>query len=252
MYVFMGHMRWKDIIPYEACFWTKNRINLINDYVTTLDDQRKTVQTASGTEIGYDKLIIATGSSSNGLEISGTELDGVASLYSLQDLQHIESKSTNIKKAVIAGGGLIGIELAEMLLSRNIPITFLVRESSYSNMVLPAEESEIVNREIREHGIDLRLQCELKEITGDKTGKVKSVITTNGEEIPCQFAGISVGVHPNISWLKDSSIEVNKGILVDELLQTNIIDIFALGIAPNCACLLRVAKRSNQSGIQVA
>jgi 3-phenylpropionate/trans-cinnamate dioxygenase ferredoxin reductase subunit len=236
MYVYMGHMRWQDIMPYETWFWEKNRIQLINDLVTTLDDQRKIVYTAARKEISYDTLILATGSSSNRLEIPGNDLDGVASLYSLQDLQYLESKSTNLRRVVIAGGGLIGVELAEMLHSRHIPITFLVRESSYSNMVLPAEESEMVNREIREHGIELRLGTELKEINGDETGRVKSVITTTGEEIDCLLVCISVGVLPNVSWLLDSHIEINKGILVDEFLRTNIPGIYAVG---DCAELRR-------------
>ena len=229
MYVYMGHMRWKDIIPYEPWFWKKNKINLVNDYVTRLDDQTKTIYTASGKEIEYDTLILATGSSSNRLDVQGADLDGVASLYSLQDLEYIESKSANISRSVIAGGGLIGIELAEMLHSRNIPVTLLVRESSYSNMILPAEESEIVNREIRDHGIDLRLSEDVYEINGDSEGRVKSVTTCKGEEIPCQLAGITIGVQPNISWLMGSNIEVNKGILVDEFLQTNIPGIYAIG-----------------------
>lgn len=229
MYVYMGHMRWKDIMPYEPWFWDKNKIHLINDLVTEVDDQGKVVHTAGGREIGYDLLILATGSSSNRLDIAGYDLDGVASLYSLQDLQYIESKSTNLRRAVIAGGGLIGVELAEMLSSRHIPVTFLVREASYSNMVLPDEESKMVNREIRDHGIDLRLNIELSEIKGDEAGRVKSARTTQGEEIDCQLACISVGVHPNISWLRNTSIEVNKGILVDEFLQTNIPGIYAIG-----------------------
>ena len=236
MYVYMGHMHWNDIMPYEPWFWKKNRIHLINDLVNGLDDQRKTVHTAGGKQISYDKLILATGSSSNRLEIPGNELDGVASLYSLQDLQYIESKSTNLKRVVIAGGGLIGIELAEMFHSRHIPVTFLVRESSYSNMLLPAEESEMVNREIREHGIDLRLHTELTDIKGDEAGRIKSTLTSSGEEIDCQLACIAVGVHPNVSWLSDSPIEINKGILVDEFLQTNIADIYAIG---DCAELRR-------------
>ncbi|HSF88236.1 MAG TPA: FAD-dependent oxidoreductase [Saprospiraceae bacterium] len=229
MYVYMGHMRWNDIMPYETWFWKKNRIHLINDRVTTLNVHHKTVNTAGGHQLEYDKLILATGSTSNRLDIPGIELDGVASLYSLQDLQYIESKSINLRKAVIAGGGLIGVELAEMFYSRHIPVTFLVRESSYSNMVLPVEESEMVNLEIRNHGIDLRFDSEIKELDGDETGRIKSVITTSGEEIDCQLACIAVGVRPNVSWLFDSPIEINIGILVNEFLQTNIPGIYAVG-----------------------
>jgi NAD(P)H-nitrite reductase large subunit len=235
MYVYMGHMRWKDLLPYETWFWKKNKINLLNDHVTTLDPQNKTALTSGGMQLHYDKLIIATGSSSNMLPIPGIDLDGVSGLYAVQDLQYIESKSKDIKRAVIIGGGLIGIELAEMFHSRGIPVSLLVRESSYSDMILPAEESEMVNREIREHGIDLRLSTEVLSIKGNDDGRVKSVVTNHGEEIPCQFTGITTGVHPNIDWLKDSALETRQGIMVDQYLQTNFPDVYAIG---DCAQMI--------------
>jgi len=229
MYVYMGQMRWKDIIPYESWFWEKNKITLINDHVSNLDEQQKSLHTTSGKHLTYDKLILATGSSSNRLDIPGADLDGVTSLYSIQDLEYIESKSKYLQRAVIVGGGLIGVEFAEMLHSRNIPVTFLVREASYSNAILPPEESAMINQQIKDHGIDLRLNTELKSIKGNDQGQLKSIITSNGDEIHCQFVGISVGVHPNISWLENSTIDMKKGILVDEFLQTNIADIYAIG-----------------------
>jgi NADPH-dependent 2,4-dienoyl-CoA reductase/sulfur reductase-like enzyme len=141
----------------------------------------------------------------------------------------MEQNSKDIKKAVIVGGGLIGIEMAEMLHSRNIEVTFLVRESSFWNNVLPNEESSLVNRHIKNHGIDLQLSTELKEIVGNGNERVKSVITQSGEEIPCQFVGLTVGVSPNINFLKDSEIETDKGVLVNEYLETNISNIYAIG-----------------------
>ncbi|MFW5762296.1 MAG: NAD(P)/FAD-dependent oxidoreductase, partial [Cyclobacteriaceae bacterium] len=125
--------------------------------------------------------------------------------------------------------GLIGIEMAEMLHSRHIPVSLLVREKSFWNMVLPAEESEMVNRHIREHGFDLKLETELERINGDENGRVKSITTKAGETIECQFAGLTVGVSPNIGFLEGSGIETDKGVLVDEYLATNVKDVYAIG-----------------------
>src|SRR5690606_35027609 len=105
----------------------------------------------------------------------GQDLDGVSGLYSYQDLQNMERFSEGLQRAAIVGGGLIGIEMAEMFHSRHIPVTFLVREESYWDMVLPAEESAMVNRHIREHGMDLRLSTELKEIVDDGSGRACAV-----------------------------------------------------------------------------
>jgi NADPH-dependent 2,4-dienoyl-CoA reductase/sulfur reductase-like enzyme len=146
----------------------------------------------------------------------------------------MEADTKGIERAVVVGGGLIGIEMVEMLLSRQIPVTFLVREASFWDNVLPKEESEIINRHIRSHHVDLRLKTDLKEILSDEKGTARAVLTGDGEEIACQFVGLAVGVHPNISFLKDSGIETDKGILVNEKLQTNFSNIYALG---DCAQL---------------
>jgi len=229
MYVYMGHMRQKDIEPYEPWFWDKNKINLIHDHVVQILFDKKRLILASGQEVSYDKLIIACGSDSNTLNIPGIDASGVNALYSLQDLQSINSMSPNIKRAVIIGGGLIGIELAEMFCSRKIPVTFLIRESAFWNIVLPKEEAEMINHHIREHHIDLKLNSELIEIKKNMEGHVNGVITIDGEEIACDFAGLTIGVHPNIDWLKDSPLEINEGILVDTYLRTNLDDVYAIG-----------------------
>src|SRR5262249_34079034 len=135
----------------------------------------------------------------------------------------------NIQRAVVIGGGLIGIEMAEMLASRNIPVTFLVREKNFWDNVLPQEEAQMIGRHIREHHIDLRLETNLKEIAGDEDGRVKGVITENGEVIPCEFVGLTVGVSPNIEFLKNHPVEIHRGILVNEFLETNLPDVFAAG-----------------------
>ena len=144
MYVYMGHMRYQEIKPYEDFFWEKNRINLIQAYAQKIDGTNKSVALSTGQNIHFDKLILATGSKSNKFGWPGQDLRGVQGLYSLQDLENMEQYTSGISRAVIVGGGLIGIEMAEMLLSRHIPVTFLVREKEYWNNVLPSEESQMI------------------------------------------------------------------------------------------------------------
>jgi NAD(P)H-nitrite reductase large subunit len=234
MYVYMGHMRFEDIKPYEDWFWEKNRIELVQGYVEKVDTQSKELEFFDGQKMGYDKLILACGSKSNKFGWPGEELDGVQGLYSHQDLEGMEYYSDNLKQAVIVGGGLIGIEMAEMFHSRHIPVTFLVRENSFWNIVLPKEESAMINRHILEQGIDLRLETELKEIWGEKGGRVKMILTNKGEKIHCQFVGLTVGVSPNIDFIRFGAIEIGKGVLVNEYLETSVPDIYAIG---DCAQL---------------
>lgn len=233
MYIYMGHMKFEHTQPYENWFWKKNRIELKKGYVKQVETEMKTLHFAEGDSLKYDKLVIATGSKPNKFGWPGQDLNGVMGMYHKQDLDNLEKHAPNntvCKSAVIVGGGLIGIEFAEMLNSRNIPVTFLVRESSFWNGVLPEGESEMINRHIKSHHIDLRLSTNLKEIKSDENGNVKSVIIEEtGEELDCNVVGLTAGVTPNIDFLKTSKIELGRGVKVNRFLETNIPDVYAIG-----------------------
>ncbi len=233
MYIYMGHMKFEHTQPYENWFWDKNRIDLKEGLVSKIDSDNKTLLFSDESSLSYDNLIIATGSKPNKFGWPGQDLEGVMGMYHKQDLEKLEKFAPNndvCQRAVIVGGGLIGIELAEMLRSRDIPVTFLVREASFWNGVLPAQESKMINKHIKEHHIDLRLSTNLKEIKSDENGKVKSVvIEETGEEIPCNVVGLTAGVTPNIDFIKNSGIKTKRGVLVNRFLETNIPDVYAIG-----------------------
>ena len=230
MYIYMGHMRFEDTKPYEDWFWKKNRIDLEKGHVQNIDFQNKTLSLASGKTMEYDKLVLALGSKSNKFGWPGQDLNGVGGLYTYQDLEQMEAYSGDLKRAVIVGGGLIGIEMAEMYHSRHIPVTMLVRESSYWDNVLPPEESQMISDHILKNGIDLRFGVNLGEIVDDGNGKARAVIIKEtGEEIPCGYVGLTAGVSPNVAWLKESGLEIGRGIKVNKHLQTNQPDVYAIG-----------------------
>ncbi|HLW32695.1 MAG TPA: NAD(P)/FAD-dependent oxidoreductase [Aequorivita sp.] len=232
MYVYMGHMRWQDIKPYEDWFWKKNRLDLKKAYVESVDTDNKTLHFKEGGSLTYDKLILATGSTTNSFGWKGLDLNGVQGLVSKQDLEMLEKNAPNNKEcpsAVIVGGGLIGIEMAEMLRTRNIEVTMLIREPAFWENALPLSNAEMISRHIQSHGVDLRHNSQLDKILGDDKGNVQAVLTTSGEEIPCRVVGIATGVKPNISFLKDSKIETDRGILVNRKLETNIPGVYAIG-----------------------
>jgi NAD(P)H-nitrite reductase large subunit len=235
MYIYMGHMKQEHTQPYEAWFWTKNKIDLVHDYVEKIDFKNNEIQLKASQPIIYDELILATGSKPNKFGWPGQDLEGVSGLYSLQDLEAIENSTKNITEASIIGGGLIGIELAEMLISRKIKVNFLVREKHFWANILPEQEGKLIEIEIKKHGVNLLLNNELDTIIGTSTslsnqnGKVISIKTKKGEIIPSQFVGLTVGVSPNISFLKNTDLETEKGILVDEYLKTNMPNVYAIG-----------------------
>ncbi len=229
MYIYLGHMKYEHIKPYEDWFWKKNKIDLVFGHVEKVDTKTKSLHLHSGKTIAFDQLIIASGSTSNKFGWPGQNLSGVQGLYSYQDLEAMEHHTKGVKQAVIVGGGLIGVEMAEMLLSRNIAVTFLVREKEFWNNVLPLQEANMISRHVRSHQVDLKLETELREIKSDDSGRVAEIITHTGEPISCQFVGLTVGVSPNINFLAESGIEMKKGVLVNEFLETNIPDIYAIG-----------------------
>jgi NAD(P)H-nitrite reductase large subunit len=229
MYIYMGHMKYEHTKPYEDWFWKKNRIELVFDHAQSIDFSQNKIILNNSLPIIYDQLIIATGSVPNKFGWPGQNAKGVQGLYSLQDLELLETNTKSIKKAVIVGGGLIGIELAEMLITRKIEVTFLARENHFWNNVLPENEAIIIENEIKKHNVDLRLNTELSEIIEIKEGHLTGIITKTSETINCDFVGLTVGVSPNISFLQNTDLEVNKGILVNEYLQTNLPNVYAIG-----------------------
>ena len=229
MYVFMGHMRFKDIKPYEDYFWKKNRIDLLFDFVEFIDTDSKSLTMRSGLKVKYDKLVLAVGSKSNKFGWPGQDLNGSQGLYSYQDLESLEESSKEAKRAVIVGGGLIGVEFAEMMLYKNIEVTFLVRESKFWGNILPDEEGRLISNHIKSHHVDLRFNEELSEVIDDGHGNVKGIKTKSGEIIECEIVGLTAGVSPNIEFIKSSNIDTERGVKVNKYFETNIKDVYAIG-----------------------
>ncbi|HKK70428.1 MAG TPA: FAD/NAD(P)-binding oxidoreductase [Candidatus Krumholzibacteria bacterium] len=229
MYVYMGHMRYQDTKPYEDTFWGEQRVDLVRDWVVGIDLERNRLDLQRSGRMDFDKLLIATGSKSNRFGWPGQDLPGVQGLYDLMDLRLLHENTRNCRRAVIVGGGLIGIELAEMLHTQGIDVTFLVRERDYWDNVLPREEARMVSRLVREHGFDLRLETQLREIVAGEDGRVASVVTDQDDVIACEVVGLTAGVSPNLDLVRDTGIATGRGIIVDPSLRTNVENVFAAG-----------------------
>lgn len=229
MYLFMGSMEFDHLKPYEDWFWKRNRIDLVFGHVTAIDTASRRILLDGGDRIDYDHCIVATGSVPNYGGWPGEQCEGVQGLYSLQDLQNLEGNIQATGRAVIVGGGLIGVEVAEMLRSRNIDVTLLARESGYWGNVLPPQESSIIGRHIGEHGVDLQLSTELGEILPDTSGRVRAIMTKDGREIACRTVILAIGVSPNTALARTGGLNVERGIVVDERFATNMPDVYAIG-----------------------
>ena len=230
MYIYMGHMQYKHTKPYEDSFWPKHRINLCYDQVNTIDVARKQISLQKSDRMRYDSLVLALGSRSRFLNWPGYGLRGIQSLYSYPDLLRMQKATRDIEQAVVVGGGLVGIEMVEMLHAAQIETTFLVRESAFWRDVLPQEEATLISRHIQQqNGVQLRLDTEVKSFEGDTSGQLQAVTCVDGCRLPCQFSGIAIGVVPNTILVEGTPIETSTGILVDEYLRTSVPDVYAIG-----------------------
>ena len=230
MYVYMGHMTFEHTQPYEPHFWEENKIDLIHDYVNKVDTERKVLEFKGGGQLSYSKLIIATGSKPNKFGWKGQYAKRVSGLYSKQDLEYIEQCSEGLKTAVVIGGGLIGIELVEMFLSRNIEVHFIIREERFWDGVLPKADAEFVMKHISHHkGLTCHYSTELDEILTNEQDEAIGIRTKNGDQIECQFVGLTPGVSPNVEFLKSSGIKIDRGIVIDRSFRTSAPDVYAIG-----------------------
>lgn len=229
MYIYMGDMEFEHTKPYEDWFWEKNKITLLSDYVENIYCGDKKLRLRKNGHIKYDILIIATGSQYNQLNCKGKNLKGVQGFYNLEDLDNLKRNTANNGKVIIVGGGLIGVEVAEMMYSANIPCEMIVREQSYWNNVLPAQESEMVKKHIYSHGIAVHYSSEISEIIDNGKGNVGGVITKSGQKIECSTVVFCIGVSPNIEMIKKTDVKCAHGIIVNEYFETSCKDVYAIG-----------------------
>ena len=229
MYLYMGELGWDEVKPYPDALWRRERIDRIRGWVTSIDAAGHRLTLDGVTPLSWDKLLLATGSRCNRFGWPGQDLAGVGGMVSLSDLAMLESLSGALRHAAVVGGGLIGVELAEMLRSRGVGVTLLVRESHYWNNVLPDAEATLVDSVIREHGVDLRLQTELREIVDDGSGRARAVVDGSGRRTEVGYVGLTAGVSPNTSVCEGTDIATGRGILVDRQLATGTPDVWAAG-----------------------
>ena len=244
MWVYMRQMGMRNLEPRERWWWAEQRLSLVQDRVSRIHAEQRRLDLRDGQPMEYDRLLLAVGGSANMFGWPGQELDGVCNMCTLGDLQKLEDVRGRLQRAVVVGGGLIGVELAEMMVHDHVPVTYLIREPWYWDMVLSREEAEPVHQRMRDSGVDLMLADEIGAIEGDDDGRVSAVITKKGEELPCQMVGIAVGVRSNIELAKSSGIVCDRGILVDESMATSVPGVYAAG---DCAEIMRSGDAPNLS-----
>jgi NAD(P)H-nitrite reductase large subunit len=233
MYAFMDKMPRKALEPFERDVWSRQRIECVRDEAIELDGDARELTLRSGRKLAYDRLVLATGAKPNMFGWQGADAvkTGIVHFVSMQDLDRCESLVPTTRRAVVVGGGLIGIELVECLRHHGIEVTFLIREPWYWPMALGSEEAAQVTAHMRKHGVNVVLGDEIGHIEADSSGRVQAVKTKAGATYPCEMLGICVGVRPNVDAAKAFRTPpvIKRGFVVDASFRTSLPGVFACG-----------------------
>ncbi|MBS3908777.1 MAG: NAD(P)/FAD-dependent oxidoreductase [Actinobacteria bacterium] len=197
--------------------------------VVSIDSKKKTVKTEAGEEIGYNKLLIATGGTPFVPPMKGLELGRVMTFIKMDDAKRIEEMLPELKHVVVIGAGLIGLKAAESLHHRGVKVTVVELADRVMATVLDVEAGKVVQDALENAGVDIITGDTVDEILGDNAGLVNGVKMKSGEALDCDAVIVAIGVVPNAAFAKESGVNVNRGIITDDHMRTNLPDVYAAG-----------------------
>jgi 3-phenylpropionate/trans-cinnamate dioxygenase ferredoxin reductase subunit len=228
-----GHADRDSIFVHPESWYADHAVELrLGAAVTSLDPASRTVTTATGFQLGYDKLLLATGSTPRRLSVPGADLDGVYYLRNVEDSDRIKIEFARAKRVVIVGGGWIGLETAAAARNAGLDVTLLERSQLPLLHVIGPETAPIFANLHRDHGVDLRCQVAVAELTG-RNRAATGVILSDGSQIEADMVLVGVGITPNSQLAAESGLKIDNGIVVNEHLRTSDPDIFAAGDVAN-------------------
>jgi NAD(P)H-nitrite reductase large subunit len=215
-------------------FWNKNSvISITRKKAVALDTKEHIVSLEDNTKVPFEKLLIATGGKPFVPKMQGTDKDGVYTFTNISDAENLAKKieTENARNAVVIGGGLIGISVTEALLKRGIKVTLVELQDKILSLILDPKASEMVENVVKKAGVDIVTGQSVQTINGksDNDKVVGSVTLTKGEQIPCDIVVVAIGVIPRTELAAGTPIKTNRGIIVDNYMQTSVPDIYASG-----------------------
>ncbi|TIR43130.1 MAG: NAD(P)/FAD-dependent oxidoreductase [Mesorhizobium sp.] len=226
--VLSGEKDYEEIIIHGDGWYIKHGITLYKGHkIVAIDRTAKTVTSDHGVTEPYDKLVIATGSVPFIIPVPGHDLPGVLTYRDLDDVRAMLLAAQSRAKAVVIGGGLLGLEAAAGLNSQGMDVTVLHVMPTLMERQLDPAAGYLLQRAVEQRGIKVITKANTQAITGK--GKVEQVELADGTIIPATLVVMAVGIRPNATLAKDAGIAVNRGIVVDAGMRSNDPDIFALG-----------------------
>ncbi len=209
-------------------FFRDHQIRFSAERVVGIQVGQHCIQLQSGQQVGYHRLLLATGARARHLSCPGSNLAGITTLRTVADYQRVHNYLGNVRRVVVIGSGPLALETTEILLHRGYQVTHLLRHSALWSGVLDKTASDLVLQQECHRGVEVRLEEEIAEIVG-RNGQVTGVVTTRGAHIPCEMVIAAIGSEPVLDYLKESGIAYGRGVKVDGFMRTNAPDIYAAG-----------------------
>ncbi|MEW8997368.1 MAG: FAD-dependent oxidoreductase [Thermoanaerobacter sp.] len=226
---YLGNLVSEDKMIYrEKDFYRKNKVETVFGIkAISIDERKKEVYLENGDSISFDKLLIATGGKPIIPPVEGLNKKNVHTFIKMDDAKKLKEAAKPGSKAVIVGGGLIGFKAAEGLHHLGVDVTIVELADRILSTILDAEGASLVSQSLQNDGIKIITGTTVDKIIGDEY--VKGVLLKNGQELEADNLIIAIGVVPNVDVVKNTSISINRGILVDNTMKTSVEDVYAAG-----------------------
>lgn len=230
--VLSGEKSVTDIFINNRQWYEDNQITLHasqDKSVERIDRVNRLVFAKDGTSAEYDRLLIATGSKPIFADIPGNDLKGVVSFRDIGDVDIMLTYAESHRHAVVLGGGLLGLEAASGLAARGMNVTVIHNKSYLLNRQLDKQASQMLQAELEQRGIHFKLAVEIKCMAGDDQHQLTHVVLQDAEKISCDLFVMAIGVKPNIALAQQAGLYCERGIVVNDTLQTYDPSIYAVG-----------------------
>lgn len=226
---FLGQEAQEDKLVYRPKeFYQENNISLLlGKKVIRVEPKKNMVILEDNQKLGYDSLIIATGSSPKFPDLKGIRKRGVFGFRTIKDAKDIMGLLAVTKTVCVLGGGLIGLKAAHALKKRGVDVKVIVKSKQILSQILDKTSAGIIQSHLESNGLEILTGLDVAELLGN--GDLKAVKLDSGKVIGCEVAIIGKGVSANTDIVKDTGIKINDGIIVDKFLKTTVENIFAAG-----------------------
>ncbi len=226
--ILQNKMSVEETIMNSYDWYDEHNIQLINnDPAIKIDRNNQKVMTESGIEVDYDQCIFATGSKAFVLPIQGSDFPSVIGWRTIDDTKRMMEIAKSKKHAIVIGGGLLGLECARGLLDQGMEVTVIHLAEWLMEMQLDAKAGQMLKADLEKQGMNFELQANTKEILGEED--VEAVRLADGRVLEADLVVMAVGIRPYTELAKQSDLEVNRGIVVNNMMQTSDPNIYAVG-----------------------